>query len=141
MARTHGKDVNYSFNAIAIEDELDEVRMRFDVPEADITAFADAWQNFLAGKPNVSAELRGTLDMAASQGIKTLFAAMGSGPVTTVFDLTGSGPDTGKPEYTCTASGLTGSLVDSLRISLPVNDAGRYEARIINSGDTTRAVA
>ena len=141
MARTHGKDTNFSFGGVSIEDELNTVTMTADVPEADATAFVDAWQVPIAGKPTVSLEIQGTVDPAASQGVNTLFDAIGGGVVSTVFDLTGSGPDTNDPEYQCSASGLTGSLVSSLRINFAVGDAARYQATIQNSGLTSRAVA
>ena len=141
MSRVHGKDVNYSLNGVALEGELTEVRIDFEVPEADITSYADAWQNFLAGKPSVKAELSGVFNPAAGAGKATLLAAIGAGPVTSVFDLTGSGPAAGNPEYTCTASGLTGSLVESVRFSLPVGEAGKWSSTIRNSGNTLRALA
>lgn len=141
MARLHGKNVNYSLNGVAIEDDMKGVTMDFEVPEADITDFADAWQNFLPGKPTVKTELSGVFNQAAGKSKATLLAAIGAGPVTTVFDITGSGPSAGNPEYTCTASGLTGSLVESVRFTLPVGEAGTWSASIRNSGNTTRAVA
>ena len=141
MARVHGKNSNFSYNAVAIEDELNSIGISFEVPEGEITAFADAWGNFLAGKPNVKTDIAGALDMAASQGDVTLFAGFGAGPVTTVFDPDGSGPAADSPEYTCTASGLTGVLIESYNISLPVGGAATYTATLQHSGNTTRAVA
>lgn len=141
MVRVHGKNVNYSFNAANIEDELNSVTMNFTVPEAEITSFADAWGNFLAGKPNVTTDITGSLDMALSQGDRTIFDAMGGGPVSTVFDITGDGPDTNDPEYLCTSSGLTGVLVASHSIVLPVGGPATYSTSLQHSGNTTRAVA
>jgi len=141
VARTHGKDLNFSFNAVAIEDELDTATINFAVAEADITAFADIYQNFLAGKKNVTIDIGGSLDPAASQGVNTLFDAVGGGVVATVLDPTGSGPDTNDPEYQCAASAPTGSLVASLSISFPVGDKASYSASIQNSGATTRVVS
>jgi len=112
-----------------------------EVPEAEITSFNDAWQNFLAGKKNVVTEIAGAYDPAAAQGDKTIFDAIGGGVVTTVFDLTGSGPGTNDPEYTCTASGLTGVLVRSYRLNFPVGDKAGYQATLQHSGSTTRATA
>ena len=48
-ARSHGKDADFSFNGVALEDELNQISLSFDVPTADITAFADAYQNVLDG--------------------------------------------------------------------------------------------
>jgi len=143
MARTHGKDSNFSFNGVAIEDELNSVTMSASVAESDVTAFADVYQNFLAGKKNVTFDIAGSLDMAASQGDATIFDHLHniSGPKTLVFDPDGAGPDTNSPEYTCTSSGLTGALVTSYAITLPVGGAATYSATFQCSGSTTRATS
>ena len=141
MARVHGKDVNFAFNAVNLEASLNSVTMTFDVPEADITSFNDAWQNFLAGKPNIKTEIAGTLDMAAAAADVTLFEAFGAGPLTTSFDPTGSGPAADDPEYVCTSSGLSGVLVESYTINLPVGGAATYSASLQHSGSTVRNVA
>ena len=143
MARTHGKDSNYSFNGVAIEDELNSITMNASVGESDVTSFADTYQNFIAGKKNVTFDVSGTLDMAASQGDATIFdhITLTSGPKTLVFDPDGAGPDTNSPEYTCTSSGLTGALVTSYSITLPVGGAATYSASFQCSGATTRAVS
>ena len=143
MARTHGKDSNFSFNGVAIEDELNSITMNATVPEAEVTAFADAYSNFLAGKKTVTFDVSGSLDMAASQGDATIFdhLTLTSGPKTLIYDPDGAGPDTNSPEYTCTSSGLTGALCTNYTINLPVGGAATYSATFQCSGSTTRAVS
>ena len=143
MARTHGKDSNFSFYSVSIEDELNSISMSASVAESEVTSFADTYQNFLAGKKNVTFDIAGSLDMAASQGDATIFDHLHtiSGPKTLVFDPDGAGPDTNSPEYTCTSSGLTGALVTSYSISLPVGGAATYSASFQCSGSTTRATS
>ena len=142
MARVMADNANFSFNAVAIEDSLNSITMNVSVGEGDITAFADAWQNSLAsGKKNITTDIAGSLDMAASGADATIVSAIGGGPVSTVFDPTGSGPGANDPEYQCTASGLTGVLVASYNITLPVGGPGTYSATLQHSGSTTRAVA
>ena len=143
MARTHGKDSNFSFNSIAIEDELNSITMNATVAESDVTAFSDVYQNFLAGKKNVTFDIAGSLDMAASRGDATIFdhITLTSGPKTLVYDPDGAGPDTNSPEYTCTSSGLTGAICSSYSISLPVGGVATYAATFQCSGSTTRAVS
>ena len=144
MARTHGKDSNFSFNSVAIEDELSSITMTASVGESDITAFGDVYQNFLAGKKDISFDVTGAIDMDfASDGDATIFdhIALTSGPKTLIYDPDGAGPDTNSPEYTCTSSGLTGAMVSSYTISLPVGDAATYTATFQCSGSTTRAVS
>ena len=143
MARTHGKDSNFSFNGVAIEDELSSITMNATVAEAEVTAFADAYSNFLAGKKTVTYDVSGSLDMAASQGDATIFdhLTLTSGPKTLIYDPDGAGPDTNSPEYTCTSSGLTGALCTNYTINLPVGGAATYSATFQCSGSTTRAVS
>ena len=62
MARTHGKDADFSFDSVALEDELSSVSLNFTVPEADVTDFADTYQNFLAGKPTATMDVSGVAD-------------------------------------------------------------------------------
>ena len=144
MARTHGKDSNFSFNGVAIEDDLNSITMTASVAEADITAFGDVNQNFLAGKKDISFDVTGAVDMDfASDGDATIFdhIALTSGPKTLIYDPDGAGPDTNSPEYTCTSSGLTGAMVSSYTINLPVGEAATYTATFQCSGATTRAVS
>ena len=144
MARTHGKDSNFSFNSVAIEYELNSISMNATVAESDITSFNDAYQNFLAGKKNITFDVSGALDPDfASDGDATIFdhVTLTSGPKTLVYDPDGAGPDTNSPEYICTSSGLTGAMVTSYTINLPVGDAATYSATFQCSGATTRAVS
>ena len=143
MARTHGKESNFSFNSVAIEDELNSITMNATVAESEVTAFSDTYQNFIAGKKGVSFDVAGTLDLATSQGDATIFDHIHttSGPKTLVFDPDGAGPDSNSPEYTCTSSGLTGAICSSYTITLPVGGAATYSATFQCSGSTTRAVS
>jgi hypothetical protein len=144
MARTHGKDSNFSFNGVAIEDELNTITMNATVAETDVTAFNDVYQNFLAGKKGVTFDVSGSADMDfASDGDATIFdhLTLTSGPKTLVFDPDGAGPDTNSPEYTCTSSGLTGAICSSYTITLPVGGAATYSATFQCSGSTTRATS
>ena len=144
MARTHGKDSNYSFNGIAIEDELNSITMNASVGESEVTSFNDAYQNFIAGKKNITFDVSGSLDPALSGGgDATIFdhITLISGAKSIVFDPDGAGPDTNSPEYRCTASGLTGALCTSYTINLPVGGAATYSATFQCSGETTRVVS
>ena len=144
MARTHGKDSNFSFNGVAIEDELNSITMNATVAESDVTAFNDVYQNFLAGKKSVTFDVAGAVDMDfASDGDATIFdhISLTSGPKTLVFDPDGAGPDTDSPEYTCTSSGLTGAICSSYSINLPVGGVATYSASFQCSGSTTRATS
>ena len=69
--------LDFAWAGVAIEDELEECSLDFEVPEANITSFADAWQNFLAGKSTVQINANGFWDPASSQGDVTLFGDLG----------------------------------------------------------------
>lgn len=141
MGRTHGKNSNLSFNGTQIEGELSGITQNIEVPAAGITSFADVYENALAGKKNTTYELDGLLDMEAGVGESLILAQIGSGGVSTIFDPTGSGPAADAPLYKCTASGLTGALVKSISISLPVGDKAGWKASLQVSGQLTRATA
>ena len=139
MARIAGKNAEFSFNAVDLSDELNSITQNVQAPEIDITSFADVGQNFLTGKKSVTTELAGSLDMASGAGDKTLFEAIGAGAQSTVFDPSGAGPGANAPQYQCTGvGGLTGVLVASYSISLPVGGAASYTATLQHSGSTTR---
>ncbi len=143
MARIISNSVNFSLNGISLEGELNSVSQSASIPEGDVTSFNDVWQNFVAGKKNITTEISGSIDplQGTSAGDQTLFESFGAGPQSTVFDPSGAGPDANNPQYQCTSSGLAGVLVASYSISLPVGGAGTYSATLQHSALTTRAVA
>ena len=141
MARVHGKNVNFSFNGVALEPYISNTTMTFTVEEAESTAYADANQVFLAGKKDVKTEISGSFDAGTNLVDQTLFEGFGAGPKSTVFDPTGSGPGANDPEYKCTSSGLTGVLVDQYQIDLPAGEKASFQATLQHSGATTRATS
>lgn len=122
MARTHGKDADFSFDSVALEDELNTATINFEVPEAEITAFGDAWQNFLAGKPTATLEAAGSWDPASSQGDATIFGELG---------------EEGE-EYDFEPDGTTGyngfAIVTGYSITAPVNGAITYSLSLRHNG-------
>ena len=95
MARTHGKDADFSFDGVAIEDELNSATLNFTVTEAEITSFSDSWQNFLAGKPTATLDVSGFADLASSQGDATIFGELGLEGEEYDFEPDGSTVDNG----------------------------------------------
>ena len=127
MARSHGKDADVSFDSVAIEDEVNSVTLNFEVPEADITAFGDAWQNFLAGKPTLTIDVAGAWDPAASQGDVTIFNELGLEA----------------EEYDVEPDGATGyngfAIVTSYVINTSVNAGISYTATFRHNGGSAAA--
>ncbi len=70
-------DLDIAFDSVQLEDEINNASLDFTVPEADITSFADAWQNFLAGKPTAVMNASGSADLASGQGDATIFGELG----------------------------------------------------------------
>lgn len=127
MARTHGKDADFVFNAVALEDELNQFSLTFSVPPGEITAFADAWQNFLAGKPTLAISAQGSYDPAASQGDATIFAALGGAAL--AYDAEPNGTN-GYDGY---------GIVTDYSVTCPVNGPVTYTAGIRHNGGSAAA--
>jgi predicted secreted protein len=127
MARTHGKDADFSFDSVALEDELNQATLNFEVPEAAITSFGDAWQNFIAGKPTATLDIQGSLDPASSQGDVTIFGELG---------LEGE-------EYDFEPDGTTGyngfAIITRYSITAGVDQAISYTASFRHNGGSAAA--
>ena len=127
MARAHGKDADLSYAGVALEDELNNIALNFSVPEAEITAFGDAWQNFLAGKPTATLELSGSADLAGSQGDDTIFGDLGGAAQTWDFEPDGT---TGYNGY---------AIITAYSIVASVNAPVSYTASLRHNGGAAAA--
>ena len=135
MARIPGKDANFSYNSVAIEDELNSIEMAVDVNLPEVTAFGDAAAEFVEGLPNSKFSLSGSADLAASQGDATIFGQIGSGEAAVVSDPTGTSVGASNPHYTGNA------LVASYRLRTEVGGPVTYDAELQVNGVLTRAVS
>ena len=127
MARTHGKDADFSFDSVAMEDELNSVTLSFTVPESDVTAFSDVYQNFLAGKPTATVDIAGFADLASSQGDATIFGELGLDAEEWDFE----------PDGTTGYNGF--AIVTSYSISSTVGGPITYSASFRHNGGTAAA--
>ena len=136
MARIHGENANFTFNSVAIEDELNSIDQEVRQDIAEVTAFADAAQEHVEGKYGWSQQVGGSLDPVASQGDATLFAAIGAGPLAVLFDPVGGGTGgaAGNPVYGGNV------IVESYSIHTRVNAPVTYEAALRGTGALTRDV-
>ena len=134
MARLFGGNADFFLDDTWIEGELDSITINFDVPVGDITAFEDTYQTVVTGKKNATIELAGALDEASGKAAEVIFECIGAGVKTSKFEPEG----TTSYYYQCSASGLTGTLVSSYSISLPVGDKASFTASLQNSKNTTR---
>ena len=137
MARIHAQAANFSFNAVAIEDELNRIELQLDTDTPEVTAFADSGKAFVVGKYDAKYEVAGSADFAAAQGDATIYAAIvAAGQYALLFDPVGGvTPAAGNPVYTQTAA-----MVKSYRITSAVGDAVRYTATFQGSGTNDRDV-
>jgi predicted secreted protein len=127
MARTHGQNADMVYAGVALEDELNNVTLNFSVPTGEITAFADGWQNFLAGKPTATLEIAGSWDPAASQGDDTIFNDLGGAAQTWDFEPDGT---TGYDGY---------AILTAYSITAPVGGAITYSASLQHNGGSAAA--
>ena len=121
--------VDFVYAGVALEDELAEANIAFTVPEADITSFSDAWQNFLAGKPTAVITGRGFLDPAGSQGDDTIFGDLGGAGQT--WDV--------EPDGTTGYNGY--SIITSYNIGARINEAITYDVTLRHNGGAAAADA
>ena len=139
MARLFGGNADFSFDGESIEDELNSVTMTFEVAVGDITAFSDTYQVPVAGKKSSKVDIAGSFDPTADQADDKIFDAFeSSSPVTVLLVPGGGAASAVNPSYECTASGLTGALVENHVLSLPVGDKASFTSSIQLSGSTTR---
>lgn len=122
MARTHGKDADFSFDSVDLEDELNTVTLNFTVPPADITSFGDAWGNSLAGKPSAAISAGGSLDPAGGAGDITIFGELGQEAKAWNFE----------PDGTTGYDGF--AIVTSYSITSAVNAAISYTVDLLHNG-------
>ena len=135
MARQSGKSADFSFNSVAIEDELTSIVQTTDVNIVDITAFGDSANTFVEGLPTSNYSVSGFFDPNASQGDATIFTRIGSGSATASFETTGASAGTNAPVYSGSA------FVSSYSITSDVGGATTYSADFQVSGALTRAVS
>ena len=135
MARQAGKAADFSFNSVAIEDELSSISQTTDVNLVEVTAFGDAATTFVEGLPTSNYSVTGSFDPAASQGDATIFTRIGSGAATASFETTGATAGTNAPVYSGSA------FVSSYSITSDVGGSTSYTADFQVSGALSRAVS
>jgi|TARA_Y100000310_G_scaffold2728_1_gene3540 hypothetical protein len=135
MARIAGKNADFSYNSVAIEDELNTLEMSVDNNLPEVTAFGDDGAEFVEGLPNSSFSLSGSADFAASQGDATIFTQIGSGEAAYIYQPTGGAAGANDPNYTGNA------LVSNYTITSDVSGSASYSATLQANGKPTRAVS
>ncbi len=134
MARLIPKDLNLSYGTSgATEDELNNVTMNFTVPEGEITAFADAGQNFLSGKLGTTLEFAGSYDPASGKGDAGFFADLILAAQAYDLDPTGTAAAASNPHYTGFA------FPTNYSITFPANAPATYTVSVRHNGASAAA--
>lgn len=136
MARIHGENANFTFDGVAIEDELNSIDQEIRQEISEVTAFADTAQQHVEGKYGWSQQVAGFFDGAAAQGDATIFTAIGAGEQAVLFDPVGGG--TGGAADNPVYGGNV--IVESYGIHSRVNAGVTYEASFRGTGALARDV-
>lgn len=135
MARIAGKDVNFSFNSVALEDQMDNIEQTTEVDLPEVTAFADGAPEFAEGMADTKISISGPNDFGSGELDATVFGQIGSGEAAFDHSPTGNAAGANDPHYTGNA------LVKSYKISADVRGRVDQATEFQVNGATTRAVA
>ena len=124
MPRGSIGQADVTFGTTSIEDELSSCTINFDVPAAEITAFTDAYQNVVAGKPSAKLDMAGSWDPATSQGDVAFFAQLGGTAVVWDFEPDG---DKGYDGY---------GIITSYSVTATITDAVKYSVSLQHNGSS-----
>ena len=136
MAKRPAKNMDFSVNSVAIEDELTSLTQNLKQETIKVDGLSSAGPERVIGNYDVDYQLEGNADFAASQGDATLFALIGSSGVATNFKPTGAAAGASDPNYT-----MTSAVLASYSIKGSVGGAISYSAALEGNSAITRAVA
>lgn len=135
MAKTPAKSIDFTFNSVALEDELSSIEQEVTQETPVVTSFADAGPRRVVGNYDYRYALEGFFDPAASQGDATLAAQIGGSGAATDFEPTGNAAGAGDPNYTSTSM-----LLSSYSIRGQVGGPITYSAELVGNAAISRDV-
>ena len=135
MAKLGSSAVNYTLNAVAIEDELNSITQNLTQEVINVRGFATTAPEKVIDGYDYSYSLGGSWDGAASQGDATIHGLIGSAAVASGFDPTGNTAAASDPNYDSSV------FLSSYTISASTGAAVTYSATLEGTGALTRAVA
>lgn len=136
MGKKASREINFTANAVALDDELSSITQRLAQENLDVTTFADAGPRRVVGNYDYGYDLDGFADFAAAQGDATIFALLGSAGVASAFDPTGLSAGANDPNYDSTSV-----VLESYDIKGGVGAPITYSAKLNGNAALTRAVA
>ena len=136
MAKQPAKNINFSFNSVALEDELSSIEQQVTQETPPVTAISDAGPRRVVGNYDYRYALEGFFDGAASQGDATLAAQIGGSGAASAFDPTGASAGPDDPNYDSTSV-----LLSSYTIRGQVGGPITYSAELVGNAALSRAVS
>jgi hypothetical protein len=135
MAKLAAKNINYTLNSVAIEDEITSITQNVKQETIKVDGLSDTGPRRVVGNYDFDYSLDGNADFAAAQGDATLFALVGSAGVASGFDPTGNSAAAGDPNYDSTV------VLASYSVKGGVGQSVSYSATLEGNSALTRAVA
>lgn len=135
MAKRGASSINFSFNSVSIEDELNSITQNVTQEVTNVRGFSSLAPERVVDGYDYNYSLGGNADFADSQGDATLFARLSAAAAATAFDPTGATAASDNPNYDGTA------VLSSYSISGSTGGAITYSATLDGSGALSRNVA
>lgn len=136
MAKQPAKNINFSFNSVALEDDLTSVSLDVKQELPVVTSLADTGPRRVVGNYDYSVSLEGAADFAAAQSDATLAGQIGGSGAAVAFDPTGATAGPNDPNYDSTSM-----LVESYSIKGGVGQAVTFSATLQGNSALTRAIS
>lgn len=135
MAKQPSKNLNFTFNSVPLEDDMDEfdLDVKQDVPA--VTSFADAGPRRVVDNYDYSVGLGGAADFASGQSDATLAAQIGGTGAAFGADPTGASAGANDPNYDGTA------VLESYKLSARTGQPVKFSATLQGNSALSRAVA
>jgi hypothetical protein len=135
MAKKAAKNINFTLNSVAIEDEVTQIALNVKQETVKVDGLSSAGPERVVGNYDYDISLDGNFDGAASQGDATIFGLVGNAGVAAGFDPTGGAAGASDPNYDGTY------VLASYSIKGGVGGAVQYSATLEGNGALSRAVA
>ncbi len=136
MAKIPAKNINFTINAIALEDDASDIALNITQETPVVTGLDNVGPRRLVGNYDFDEDMSFFLDFAAGQSDATMFAGIGSAGVATTFDPTGGAAGANDPNYDASSM-----VLGSYSISGAVGGAVTGKAKWLGNSALTRAVA
>lgn len=137
MAKKAAKDINFSYNAVALEGSITSIEQRVTQELPVVTGLSDVGPQRVVGNYDFGYSLDGPDDFAAGGVDATLFGGIGdSDGGATAFDPTGETAGASDPNYDASSC-----LVENYNIKGAVGAGVTYSATLQGNSELQRNVA